>query len=69
MKTKAEIVTNLIIDEKTLASLEKVKGNVYIVNQNTGSINLQTNLVDCLANQFKKHKGLDEILTQWRTTR
>jgi hypothetical protein len=66
VKTKAEIVTNLIIDEKTLASLEKVQGNVYIVNQNTGSIYVQTNLTECLCVKLKQGAGLKAIMDEIR---
>ncbi len=69
-KTKAEIKQNIVFAPEDLEQLERVAerigGNVYIVNQNTGSINVQNNLVDCLATKFKQRIGLKEVMDQLR---
>jgi transcriptional regulator with PAS, ATPase and Fis domain len=64
--TKAKINQEIIFDDETLAELKKVDGNVYIVNHNSGSVNVQLNLIDCLAQKYKQGVGLLGVLEQVR---
>jgi len=46
--------------------LQKVNGNVYIVNTNSGNIQTQINLSDCLVEMYRQGVGLFGMIARCR---
>ena len=62
-KTKAEINQIIKIDNDELKTLlEHIDSNVYIINNNSGNIQTQENLSDCLMDLYRQGVGLLGVL-------
>jgi hypothetical protein len=67
IKTKAEINQEIKIDDETIEKLQQVKGNVYIVQSNNGSINSSisaASLSDILLEHYERGVGFKELVNQ-----
>ena len=66
LKTVAQINQAISLDDKTLDALKGVDGNVYIINNNSGNVQTQTNLSDCVMDMYKQGIGLHAMLEKVR---
>jgi transcriptional regulator with PAS, ATPase and Fis domain len=68
MITKAEIIQTINLDDGDIEKLQHVKGNVYIINSNTGSVNFQQNFTDCISMLLESGQSFQEIVNMVKCT-
>ena len=60
--TKAQIQQSISISDEDIEKLSRVKGNVYIMNQNSGNITVDLSVDDCIRGLYDSGMSFRQIM-------